>query len=129
MANINKSEGYKLLLEIKSTIIELIETISETQAVHVDRHMLNEWSDELKYLVTGDNRTLSKAIEEYIELYSAKEELEQEKNSLEDNLTGLYETNDNLTSIVDDLEHRIEDLIKEKASLNQIINSSEFLNR
>ena len=77
MTNVTESEGYKLLLEVKAAIIELIETISETQAVHVDRHMLSEWSDELKYLVTGDNRTLSKAIEKYIELYSAKEELEK----------------------------------------------------
>lgn len=122
MANINKSEGYKLLLEVKAAIVELIETISETQAVHVDRHMLNEWSDELKYLVTGDNRTLSKAIEEYIELYSAKEELEQEKNSLEDNLTGLYETNDNLTSIIDTLEHQNKNLRKEVQNYQQILN-------
>ena len=122
MANINKSEGYKLLLEIKSTIIELIETISETQAEHVDRHMLSEWSDELKYLVTGDDRTLSKAVEEYTELYSAKEELEQEKSSLEDNLTSLYETNDNLTSIIDTLEHQNKDLQKEVQNYQQILN-------
>jgi predicted nucleic acid-binding Zn-ribbon protein len=121
---VEKSEGYKFLIEVQEGIEQLINSISETQAEHVDRHMLNEWSDELKYLVSGKDRSLPKAMDEYETLFNERNELEQEKSSLEDNLTGLYEANDNLTSIIDDLEHRVEDLQKEVNNYKTILNNA-----